>query len=347
MPVRAARGARHAVLPARPARAHARRLAAFAVAGALALLTHYFALFLLAPMCVWLLVAWSPPAPARRAGSRRRRGPRGPRADPPRRGPGRPRHAVDRALGARQPPGSDPPVLLTGYSGAPLGHGIELLVALLILAGLGYGLWSVLEPREERGALIALLLSACGVLIPVALVAFGADYLAPRNLVAAMIPLTALIALVTVAARTGRVGAVIASLIALAFLALSIDVDLSPRLQRGDWRGIAQCHGLPARRRRAVLSRRLSWRRSSGVLPPAPAQPPRRATVTVTKSTRPVTAAASRRRPAARPRLPPVAAPRRPRSHPLPLHLTRPALVTEAALRAHVITEAHPEVLVP
>ena len=44
-----------------------------------------------------------------------------------------------------------PQYYLTGYSGAPLGHGIELLVALPILAGLGYGLWRVLEPREERG----------------------------------------------------------------------------------------------------------------------------------------------------------------------------------------------------
>ena len=34
-----------------------KRLAAFAVAGALALLTHYFAVFLLVPMCVWLLLA--------------------------------------------------------------------------------------------------------------------------------------------------------------------------------------------------------------------------------------------------------------------------------------------------
>ncbi len=83
-----------------------------------------------------------------------------------------------------------PQYYLTGYAGAPLGHGIELLVALPILAGLGYGLWSVLEPREERGALIALAIAACGVLLPIVLIAFGVDYLAPRNLVAAMIPVT-------------------------------------------------------------------------------------------------------------------------------------------------------------
>ena len=45
--------------------------------------------------------------------------------------------------------------------------------------------------RSARALLIALSIAACGVLIPIVLVAFGADYLAPRNLVAAMIPVTA------------------------------------------------------------------------------------------------------------------------------------------------------------
>jgi hypothetical protein len=79
------------------------------------------------------------------------------------------------------------------------------------------------------------------------MVAFGADYLAPRNLVAAMIPVTAVIAVLVVwpSAGTGRsagVGATvaIAVTIALAFLAITIDIDLSSRLQRGNWRGLAK-----------------------------------------------------------------------------------------------------------
>src|SRR5262249_29493010 len=51
-----------------------------------------------------------------------------------------------------------PQYYLTGYSGAPLGHGVELLVALPILVGIAFGLWRVLEPREERGAAVALLI---------------------------------------------------------------------------------------------------------------------------------------------------------------------------------------------
>ncbi len=55
-----------------------------------------------------------------------------------------------------------------------------------------------------------------------------------------MIPVSALIAVIVTARRAGRTGAVLAALIALAGLAITIDVDLSPRLQRGDWRGVAK-----------------------------------------------------------------------------------------------------------
>ncbi len=216
----------------------ARRMAAFALTGALALLTHYFAVFLLIPMALWLL-----------CGRRTRRA-------------ALPAIGVLVLVGAALLPlisaqgghGTQwigewplsqrleaiPQYYLTGYSGAPLGHGIELLVALPILAGLGLGLWRVLTRGEERGALIALAIAAGGVLLPILLVAFGADYLAPRNLVAAMIPVTVVIAVVVSARRAGRAGLMLGGVIAIAFLAISLDVDLSPRLQRGNWRALAR-----------------------------------------------------------------------------------------------------------
>jgi mannosyltransferase len=226
------------------------RMAAFALTGSLALLTHYFAVFLLIAMVGWLL--WER----------------------------RTRRAALAAIGVLALVGASllplisaqgghgtqwigrwalsqrlqaiPQYYLTGYTGSSLGHGIELLVALPILAGLAFGLWRMTEPQPasrpprprhsdaRRGLLIALAIAACGVLIPIALVAFGADYLAPRNLVAAMIPITAAIALLVVWRGTGANGAALALAIALAFLAISVDVDLSPRLQRGNWRDVAK-----------------------------------------------------------------------------------------------------------
>jgi hypothetical protein len=215
------------------------RMAAFTAAGALALLSHYFAVFLLIPMALWLLWAHADRlrtvAPALAALA-----------------------LVGVALlpliSAQGGHGTQwigawalssrlqaiPQYYLTDYYGAALGHGVELLVALPILAGLAHGLWRVLTPPEGHGALIALALAAGGILLPILLVAFGADYLAPRNLVGATIPVTALIAIVVPSLRAGRAGIALAALIAVALLAITLDVALSPRLQRGDWRGLAR-----------------------------------------------------------------------------------------------------------
>jgi mannosyltransferase len=234
-----------------------RRMGLFALTGALALLTHYFAVFLLIGMALWLL--W------RRRTRRAALGALGVLA------------LVGLALlpliSAQGGHGTQwigrwplrerleaiPQYYLTGYSGKPLGHGVELLVALPILGALGLGAWHMSDPRRGRSPqnlrplLLALWIAACGVLIPIVLVAFGADYLAPRNLVAAMIPVTAVIAVVALwpdaAGRVPVAGVALAATIAIAFLAVSLDVDLSPRLQRGDWRGLAQAlgHAAPAR----------------------------------------------------------------------------------------------------
>lgn len=217
------------------------RLALFALSGAAALLSHYFAVFLLVPLGLWLL--WR----CRGAGSLR---------------------TVLLALAALAAVGlallplvaaqgghgtqwigrwalssrleAIPQYYLTGYSGAPLGHGLELLVALLVLAGIVLALWRTLTPAESDGALLALAIAAGGVLLPIVLAVLGADYLAPRNLVAAMVPVSAAIAVLVGARRSGVAGMTLGALIALAFAGLSIDVYLSPRLQRGDWRGVAQ-----------------------------------------------------------------------------------------------------------
>jgi mannosyltransferase len=230
------------------------RMAAFAVTGSLALLSHYFAVFLLIPMALWLL--W----------------------DPRTRRPALPAIAAIGAVGAALVPlilsqgGQNtqwigewalssrlqaiPQYYLTGYSGQTLGHKWELLVALPILAGLALGLWRMRARRgPRREALVALSIAGCGVLIPIALVAFGADYLAPRNLVGAMIPLAALIAMIVVWPGTGRAGILLAALVALTSLAVSIDVDRRADLQRENWRDLAAdiAHGSSQRAITTVL----------------------------------------------------------------------------------------------
>jgi mannosyltransferase len=329
-------------------------MAAFALTGALALLTHYFAVFLLAPMALWLLY------------DRRTR-----RAALPAVGAlvlvGAALLPLISAQGGHGTqwigrwPLSErleaiPPYYLTGYSGSPLGHGVELLVALPIIAGVLLGLWRLSEPARERvedgrrALSIVVSVAACGVLIPIVLVAFGADYLAPRNLVAAMIPVTATIAVLVMWPKregSSRVaGAVLATAIALAFLAISIDVELSPRLQRGNWRELAQAlAGAP--RARAITTVELgsapleyylpglhSLREGSFV----------RVSEIDETGYQPLRAAASE---------PPAPGFRlRARLDIDGLIVYRfvsavPRLVSEAALRRHVITLATPDVLVP
>jgi mannosyltransferase len=224
------------------------RLLQFGLSASAALLTHYFAVFLLAPMVLWLGLSLMDRTRARNL-------------QPARRGDlalvslpvltglalvplvlaqaGHGTQWIGRwALSSRL--AAIPQYYLTGYSGAPLGHGVELAVALIALAGLGFGLWRVLTPREERGALVALALAACGVLAPVALALAGVDYLAPRNVVAAMVPVTVLLGVAIAARRTASIGPMLAALLAVAFLAVTIDFALSPRLQRGDWAAVAR-----------------------------------------------------------------------------------------------------------
>jgi mannosyltransferase len=362
-----------------------RRLALFAVTASLALLTHYFAVFLLIPMILWLLL------PLLRAPSHRNVGMAagGAGKEPAEDGPwpigDSSGPAVDRLAPARLRPallacaavvavglalvplavaqgghGSQrigawalssrlqaiPQYYLTGYSGAPLGHGIELLVALPILAGVGLGLWRVLEPREERGALIALVLAACGVLLPLLLVALGADYLAPRNLVAAMIPVTALIAILLTGARAGRSGPVLAGVVVIAFLAISIDVDLSPRLQRGDWRGVAHVLRRGARAR-AITTVELGAAPLEYYLPPLH-NLPRRTSIAVSEIDE--TGYAPLRSSAGSAPAPGFRLLSRSDINGLIVYRfvsSTPRSVSEATLRRHVITAAHPEVLVP
>jgi hypothetical protein len=330
------------------------RIAAFALSGALALLTHYFAVFLLVPMALWLLrekatrraalpalaalalvgLALLPLISAQGGHGTQWIG----------------RWALSSRLQAI------PQYYLTGYSGGPLGHGVELLVALPIVLGAAYGLWRLLvrsAGAQQQAAWIASSIAAFAVLAPIVLAAFGADYLAPRNLVGAMIPLSVLLAIL-LAAIEGPLGALLLAATLGAFLAISIDVDLSPRLQRGNWREVATLlRESPTRG--AVAQRRVLTTVELGAAPLEYYLSPmhlrnlsRHDSVRVSEIDE--TGYAPLRQGADSPPAPGFSLLERRNVDGLIVYRfvsSVPRTVSEAELRRHVITLAHPEVLVP
>jgi hypothetical protein len=83
-------------------------------------------------------------------------------------------------------------------------------------------------------------LGAVAILLPLALALAGADYLAPRNLIADYVPLSAALAVALSAGRAGRAGSVLAVAVCAVGLAAVIATDLDSRLQRGDWSALAR-----------------------------------------------------------------------------------------------------------
>jgi hypothetical protein len=336
-------------------------MTAFALTAVLALISHYFAIFLLVPMAIWLLSARDTRRKALPAvGALTLAG-----------------LALLPLISAQGGHGTQwigrwplserlqaiPQYYLTGYSSASLGHGVELLVALVVLAGVGLGLWRMLghpAPAEaaaddpaaardrdaRRRLVIVLSIAASGILAPIALVAFGADYLAPRNLVAAMIPVTALIAALLAWPGTGRAGAALGAILVVAFLALSLDVNLSPRLQRGNWRGVAKVLRTGAGAR-VISTVELGGAPLEYYLPPL-RNLPRGSSVSVTEIDE--TGYAPLRSSAGRPPAPGFRLlERRDIDGLIVYRFVSPVAraVSEATLRRHVITLARPEVLVP
>src|SRR6185437_5657755 len=281
-----------------------------------------------------------------------------------------------------------PQYYLTGYSGSPLGRGVELLVALPLLAGVLIGGFRLLagprpapapvpaparstttaapaaaeapEPSRE-GASISFSIAAFAVLAPVALAVLGADYLAPRNLVGAMIPVSVLVAIL-LAAVPAPLGPLLAGAGAAGLMAVSIDVDLSPRLQRGNWRDVAKLLRHPAAAAGSASGRPVPAATTRVLttveLGAAPLEYylsdqrlrnlSRHASVTVSEID--ATGYSPLRAGAADPPAPGFRLLERRNVDGLIVYRfvsSIPRTVSEADLRRHVITLAHPEVLVP
>jgi mannosyltransferase len=121
----------------------------------------------------------------------------------------------------------------------PLGVPAALaLIALLMLVLRG-------DPAERRSAGVAALVGAAGVIAPLALGAFGADYLDGRNLLPVFMPLILVIAAGFGIRRAAAAGMVAAAAFCFCSLVFTIEIDRLPRLQREDLRNAATQIGAP------------------------------------------------------------------------------------------------------
>jgi mannosyltransferase len=226
-----------------------RTLAAWAVFGALAVATHYFAVFLLAPQAVWLLCRHGRRALAPLAAV----GVVGLALLP---------IALDQAEndGARFIRGSSligrivaiPKQFLVGYD-AP-GEVVATIAAGLLALYAVYLLCSRASATERRSAGPLAAITAAAIAVPIVLALAGADYLITRNLIVALIPLLLVLATGYGAQRAGRAGIAAAAALAVIGIAMCVGIASDERRQRDNWRGVAERLGPAPYPRMLVVS---------------------------------------------------------------------------------------------
>jgi mannosyltransferase len=210
----------------------ARDAALWALVCALALATHYFALFLVASQAVWLIVA---------AGSRKGAllaigavGAAGAALLPlalSQESAGFAAFIADDsllgrlALTAKQ--------LALGYD-SPLEPVTAGLAAAIALGGIALALTRA-PSGVTRGARVAAGVALGCFVLPLLLAAAGTDYVLARNLIVAWVPLAIVVAAGLTSPRAGRIGAAALAVLLLLALVSTIGVPLEPDWQRGDW----------------------------------------------------------------------------------------------------------------
>jgi hypothetical protein len=218
--------------------AGSRGLWVWAVAAGLALLTHYFAVFLVGPELCWLV--W------------RRRAQAGPAA------------AVVVVIGLALVPlarhqqsnggagfiARTPLATRLAQAVKQLAFGYDapadaVLVVLGCLLGLGAA-WLAWRRMAGSPRFVAAGVGGLGIAsiaLPVVLAVAGEDYVITRNLLVAWVPAGLAVAAVLAAGR--RAGIVILVGLCAVGLGVTLGVDVNVRYQRDDWRGVAQA--VPAR----------------------------------------------------------------------------------------------------
>jgi mannosyltransferase len=222
-----------------------RTLALWTLASGLALGTHYFALFAVAPEALWLLLS-----------------------------AGRSAHVLSAIAAVGAVGAALTPLALAQRSNVgwiaevPRGHRIyevaeeflvgpqaprAMLVAggagILVLIGLALLAWYGGE-RERRAAAVAGGIGGAALLIPLVLSVSGLDYVLARNLIAAWTAIAIVLAAGLAAPRAGPIGLPAVGLLVALGIAVNVATADEPKFRAEDWRGAARAIG-PADSERA------------------------------------------------------------------------------------------------
>lgn len=229
-----------------------RVLAWWAVASALALGSHYFAAFVLAPQVAWLL--WRHP---------RRRAAIGAIAGIAVVGfallpmlveqRGNPYDIAGASIAVRLL--QIPKQFLLGYRG-PLALPTGLLAAALIAGG-ALLLVRFAAPRVRERALLVGAIGLIGIALPLAGAVVGADYLNARNVIPALVPLAAALGAgftVPRPALVARLGLGLLAALCAISIAIVLAVAADKQYQRPDWKGLARALGSSGEPRVLVIS---------------------------------------------------------------------------------------------
>lgn len=142
-------------------------------------------------------------------------------------------------------------------TGAPARTLLELAGAAAVLLS-GILLARSADAHERRGAVLAGALGVSGLALSLALLAAGVDELITRNVLVVLIPLIVLVSGGFGARRAGRLGVAGAAIICTVGIVAVIGVAVDTNLQRPDWRALARAIGAdrPTRGGRAILLQR-------------------------------------------------------------------------------------------
>jgi mannosyltransferase len=121
------------------------------------------------------------------------------------------------------------------HQGDPIPLGVPMALALAALVLL---LWRG-DPDERRGAGVAAIVGGGAVALALALIPFGADYFDGRNMLPAFVPLLIVIGAGFGTRGSGLAGLALAGAFCFCALVFTLEIDRLPRLQREDLRNAA------------------------------------------------------------------------------------------------------------